>query len=415
MFQIISLPNGVRIVYDKLDYVRSAAVGIWVKNGSRNELPTENGVSHFIEHMLFKGTNTRSTSDIAIEMDRFGGQVNAYTSKECTEYYLRVLDIHLKDALEVLFDMFFNSTFDEQNIDLERGVIFEEIDMYEDTPDDLVSDILLSGIYAGSSLGMPVIGTKETLSKLNGKKLREYMLSHYVPANVVVSITGSFDDSILAYIADTFAKMPTKPVPVYLPASYQPFCDVREKPIEQNHICIGFEGVNFFDERKYAMQLLSNIVGGGMSSRLFSKVRDDAGLCYSIYSYATSSAETGLFGIYTALGCETEVKAIQLIDEILCDVAKNGVEEVELARNREQIRANILMGMESTVNRMNRLGRGLLLTDEIMTEQEVIDAYDRVTLDQVNELAREVFNRDRVSVTAVGKVRKATEYLSLLK
>ncbi len=415
MFQTISLPNGVRIVYEKLSHVRSAAVGIWVKNGSRNELPAENGISHFIEHMLFKGTDTRSTSDIAMAMDTFGGQVNAYTSKECTQYYLHALDIHLKDALEVLFDMFFNSTFTEQNINLERGVIYEEIDMYEDTPDDLVSDMLLSGIYQNSSLGMPVIGTKETLATMTGTQLRDYYTSHYVPSNVVISIAGSFDESILTYITDIFSKMEKKTPPTYTPAVYTPFSGVREKAIEQNHICIGFEGINYSDERKYAMQLLSNIVGGGMSSRLFSKVRDEAGLCYSVYSFATSSEETGIFGIYTALSSETELNAVRLIDEILCDVATNGVTDVEINRNREQIKANILMGMESTVNRMNRLGRGTLLTGNVLTADEVIDAYDKVTKDNINDLAREVFNREKVSVTAVGKVRDAKEYLKLLR
>jgi len=415
MFETIKLPNGVRIVYEKLNYVRSAAVGIWVKNGSRNELPEENGISHFIEHMLFKGTESRSTADIATAMDAIGGQVNAFTSKECTEYYLRALDIHLKDALDVLFDMFFHSTFTEQNIALERGVIFEEIDMYEDTPDDLVSDLLMSGIYSGSSLGMPVIGTKETLSAMTGADLKKYVDTHYVPEHVVVAITGSFDDSILDYIRASFSQMPIKQAPGYQPAKYRPFSAVREKPIEQNHICIGYEGVSFFDERRYAIQILSNIVGGGMSSRLFSRVRDDEGLCYSIYSFANSAEETGIFGIYTALNSETELRAVRLIHEILNDVSQNGVTEEEFVRNREQIKANILMGLESTVNRMNRLGRGALLAGKILTPDEIIEAYDKVTMEEVNSLAKRIFDPALLSVTAVGKVRTKESYLDLLR
>jgi len=415
MFQMITLPNKVRIVYEKLDYVRSAAVGIWVKNGSRNERPEENGISHFIEHMLFKGTETRSTADIASAMDAIGGQVNAYTSKECTEYYLRALDVHLKRALDVLFDMFFHSTFSEQNIELERGVIFEEIDMYEDTPDDLVSDMLLSGVFDGYSLGMPVIGTKEKLAAMTGADLRCYVDTHYVAENVVVAIAGSFDDEILDYIKSTFAKMPSKTAPVYTPAVYHSYSGVRKKPIEQNHICIGFEGVSYFDERKYAVSILSNIIGGGMSSRLFSKVRDEEGLCYSIYSFANSSTDSGIFGIYTATNSETELKAVRLIGEILHDAAEHGITEEELSRNREQIKANILMGMESTVNRMNRLGRGALQTNEILSADEIIHAYDAVTLEEINALAKVLFDRSTLSVTAVGKVREKEVYLDLLQ
>ncbi len=415
MYEKIVLPNGVRILYEFIPHVRSVSLGLWVGTGSRYESARMCGASHFIEHMLFKGTATRSAAQLASVMDAIGGQTNAFTTKECTCFHGRVLDTHLDQLSDVLCDMFFNSKFDEKDVQNERSVILEEIDMYQDTPEDLTSERLFSAVYKGSTLAKPILGKKSTLAAMTGQSLRQHMRDHYTPDVVVVAVSGSFQPDDIRRLADRFGQMTPGKKHRLPPASYTPSFTVRRKSLEQNHLTIAFPGVSVTDPNRYTLQLLSDILGGGMSSRLFQTVREERGLCYSIYTYGTSYTDTGLFSIYTALGRSTEAAAIRVILDEVRRFQDHGVTEEELTRAREQVKANVLMGLESTSARMNRLGRGELFYGTIPEPDEIIARYDAVTAEDIRSMAQACLDLKNVSFSGVGKVDSADYYRELLQ
>ncbi len=414
MIDIETLPNGVRLVTERLDGVRSAALGIWVGGGSREEAPEESGAAHFIEHMLFKGTQRRSAADIARETDAIGGQMNAYTTKECTCFYGRVLDTHLPQALDILWDMVYGSAFAQEAVETERGVILEEIDMYEDTPDDLCMEKLYAAVFAGSSLARPILGDEETLERMTGASLHAYHDAHYRADNTVVSLVGSFSDEVLADLRARFATLEPGTRPPLVPAAYQPAFVVTEKAIEQDHLVLAFPGLDFNAPERFALQVLSSILGGGVSSRLFQQVREQQGLCYTICAYGAGHEDTGLYCIYTALNREMEERALQTICRVVRQLQDEGPTEEELVRAREQAKANVILGLESTQARMSHAGRSLLMSGEILSAEEIIAAYDAVGREDVMALARSIFDWDRVSLSAVGQVRSAEEYRSIV-
>lgn len=414
MVHIETLPNGVRIVTEKIDTVRSAALGIWVGGGSREESPRESGAAHFIEHMLFKGTENRSAADIARETDAIGGQMNAFTTKECTCFYGRVLDDHLPRALDILWDMVYRSSFTQEAVETERGVIQEEIDMYEDTPDDLCAEKLFAEIFRGSSLARPILGSKESLAPMTGDFLRGYHRRHYRADNTVVALTGSFTEEVLEDIRRRFSGLEAGETPVVDQAVYTPAFVTTKKPIEQNHLILAFPGLTYASPRRFALQLLSAILGGGVSSRLFQTVREQQGLCYSIYSYGAGHQDAGVFCVYTALNRETEETALETIRRVIDQFLQEGPDQEELERAREQSKANVVMGLESTHALMSHAGRSLLFLDQILTPEEIIAAYDAVTREDVMDLAREIFRWDQVSLSAVGQVRPVEEYKKIL-
>lgn len=414
MVHIETLPNGVRIVTEKIDTVRSAALGIWVGGGSREESLRESGAAHFIEHMLFKGTENRSAADIARETDAIGGQMNAFTTKECTCFYGRVLDDHLPRALDILWDMVYRSSFTQEAVETERGVIQEEIDMYEDTPDDLCAEKLFAEIFRGSSLARPILGSKESLAPMTGDFLRGYHRRHYRADNTVVALTGSFTEEVLEDIRRRFSGLEAGEAPVVDQAVYTPAFVTTKKPIEQNHLILAFPGLTYASPRRFALQLLSAILGGGVSSRLFQTVREQQGLCYSIYSYGAGHQDAGVFCVYTALNRETEETALKTIRRVIDQFLQEGPDQEELERAREQSKANVVMGLESTHALMSHAGRSLLFLDQILTPEEIIAAYDAVTREDVMELAREIFRWDQVSLSAVGQVRPVEEYKKIL-
>lgn len=412
-YEKITLDNGVRILYERIPYVRSACAGIWVGTGSRNEKSYECGAAHFIEHMVFKGTGKRTASEIAELMDAIGGQTNAFTSKEQTCFYGRVLDTHLELLLDVLSDMFFNALFSEQDIVSERSVILEEIDMYEDTPEDLASERLFSSIYKGNPLSRPVLGTPSSLGRMTGEFLKKYMHEHYLAGDVVIALSGSIPDNCLKYIKERFSGLkPGKEKKSKTP-EYKPSFTVKRKRIEQNHLCLAYPGCSFMDENRYTFQLMSSILGGGMSSRLFQSLRERLGLCYSVFSFVAAYNDTGIIGISTAHSRETEEKSIEaILNEIdkLCDC---GVTAEELNRAREQIKANVIMGLESTSARMHRLGKSELCLGTVPSTEDIINSYNRVTREEILSLARSVFKNSDLSLSAVGKVGDADEYRNM--
>ena len=410
MNEKITLENGVRIVFEKIPYVRSVSVGIWVESGSRHEPAAQNGISHFIEHMVFKGTATKTAAEAAEILDSIGGQVNAFTTKEHTSFYLKTLDTHLHTGMEVLFDMFFNPRFDEKDVATERGVILEEIGMYEDDPEDLASERFFQTVFQNTGLGRLILGTKDSLKKMNSDTLRRYMEEHYRPAATVVAVSGNFSDEHIAYIKERFSAMKGEGTLARGETRYTQSITVKKKKTEQNHICIGFPAFDVFSKRRYDMQVLSNLVGGGMSSRLFQKVREQRGLCYSIYSFLSPHFDIGLFGIGVGLIKNSEVEAIKVICSELRDFQKDRLTGDELQRSREQIKANVLMSLESTAARMNFLARSEIVYKNILQPEEIIAAYDAVTEKSVLEAAKDIFDFSNLSLSAVGQVSDVQTY-----
>lgn len=414
MYEKRVLPNGVRLLTEEVPGVRSAALGIWVGVGSRREKSGESGSAHFIEHMSFKGTGRRSAARLAEEMDAVGGQLNAYTTKEDTVYYAWVLDTHLRQAADILCDMLFHSKFDERDVETERGVILEEMGMYADNPEDLCAERLAAAVYRGTALARPILGRKATLGRMTGEGLKAWQKAHYVPSELVVTLAGSFTRADVDDLAARFADLSGAPLRAEKPAVYTPAFTVRRKAAEQNHLTLAFPGMTLSDPRRFTMQLLSSILGGGMSSRLWQNVREESGLCYSIYTYGASYTDTGIFAIYTATGSETEEAALKTIVRETRRFVDQGVTQEELDRAREQSKANVLMGLESTQSRMSALGRGELSVGQVLTTEEIIAAYDAVTVRDVGELAREVLDFDRMSLSAVGRVRSEEDYREMM-
>lgn len=414
-YEIQTLPNGVRVLSEHIPAMSSAALGIWVNTGSRDETASENGAAHFIEHMLFKGSESCSAAQLAGRMDAIGGQINAFTTKELTCFYARALNAHLGEALDILSEMFFHARFSEEDVQTERGVILEEMGMYNDDPADLVSERLSSVIFKGSSLARPILGKKSTLEKMTGAWLKEYKRTHYVPSRIVVAVAGSFEDSILEEIAKRFSTLEPLTLKPPKPASYRSAFTLKKKATEQNHLILAFPGLDDQDPRRYPMQLLSSILGGGMSSRLFQEIREKRGLCYNIYSYGSCYAETGIFAVYTALNHEQEADALSAIKAVLQDFTEHGVTQDELDRARELSKANVLMGLESTTAHMNHLARGILQTGSILSPEEIISAYDAVTREDIQRLAAETFDWSQLAFSAVGKVQGETFYREILE
>ncbi len=414
MYEKITLPNGARIVFERMEGVRSVSLGIWVGAGSRFERAEEGGSAHFIEHMLFKGTETRTAAQLAEEADSLGGQLNAYTTRDNTCFYTRVLDTHLPRAAEVLADMFFRSRFDEADVENEKGVIGEEIDMYEDTPEDVAAENLLAGCFPGA-LGRPVLGTEETLAGLSGRSLRAFMERTYTAPRIAVALAGSFTDADVDAVARIFAQMPPAERTEPERSAYAPCLTLREKAVEQNQLVLGFPGLETDSEERFAMQLFSNILGGSSSSRLFQTVREKHGLCYSVYSFTAGYQDTGLFAVALAANRQSERRALGLTIDELRRIRDEGVTAAELGRAREQVTASILMSLESSASRMNRLGYGeLFLPRGALTPDELIERYEAVTLADVRSLAQRTLDFRRASLSAVGRVADGEEYRAAL-
>ncbi|MDQ0416892.1 putative Zn-dependent peptidase [Croceifilum oryzae] len=384
-----TLPNGVRIVAESIPHVRSIALGIWTGAGSERETPQNNGISHFIEHMLFKGTATRTARQLAESFDEIGGQVNAFTAKEMTCYYAKVLDEHFPTALDILTDMLFHSEFRSEEIEKEKKVIIEEVRMVEDTPDDLVHDLLAEASLGNHSLGLPVIGTVENIQSYTRDQLLSYMNDHYHPHNVIVSIAGNLPENFLQQIEEKFANYSGSQVqsamdlPVFTPQQR-----IKQKVTEQTHLCVGLPGLAIGNSRLYQLILLNNILGGNMSSRLFQEIREERGLAYSVFSYHSAHKETGVFAIYAGTAPGQEEEVMDVIHHTLDQVMAHGITDSELRKAKEQLKSSIMLGLESTNNRMSRLGRNEILLGRHYTLDEIMEHVTCTTLDELNEMAR---------------------------
>ncbi|WP_419888509.1 M16 family metallopeptidase [Neobacillus niacini] len=400
MINKYSCKNGVRIVLENIPTVRSVAIGVWIGTGSRNENPQTNGISHFLEHMFFKGTTTRSAKEIAESFDSIGGQVNAFTSKEYTCYYAKVLDTHAQFALDVLADMFFNSTFVEEELNKERNVVLEEIKMYDDTPDDIVHDLLSRAIYGDHPLGYPILGTEETLNTFTGDTLKEYIHNHYIPENVVISIAGNVSESFIKEVEKYFGSYEggkstiTENIPTFHSNRLS-----RKKETEQAHLCIGFEGLKIGHEDVYSLIILNNILGGSMSSRLFQEVREQRGLAYSVFSYHSAYQDNGVVTVYGGTGAKQLDVLFETIQETLDKLKQDGITEKELINSKEQLKGSLMLSLESTNSRMSRNGKNELLLKRHRSLDEIIEQIDQVTKQSVDGMATSVFtNKYSVSL-----------------
>lgn len=380
---------------EKIPSVRSVSIGVWIGVGSKHETSENNGTSHFIEHMLFKGTTTRSARDIAEAFDSIGGHINAFTSKEYTCYYAKVLDRHVGFALEILSDMFFNPKLSEDDVEKEKKVILEELHMYEDTPDDLVHDLIAEATFKDHALGYNILGRQEVLENLEAEHLREFMRRYYTPQNTVLAVAGNFDEQEMIRLAERYFDRFDPSPPSTEPREPRVTSEhlLRVKRTEQAHLCIGLEGLPLGDSKLYALILLNNVLGGSMSSRLFQEVREERGLAYSVFSYHTSYQETGSLHIYAGTSISQIEKVYELCTDILQDLATNGITDKELEIGKEQLKGHLMLSLESTNARMSRIARDELLLNRQVTLDEMVAEIDAITIDDVHQLSSKLFRQ----------------------
>ncbi|WP_026701106.1 M16 family metallopeptidase [Salibacterium aidingense] len=395
MIQKHTLNNGIRVVTEHIPTVRSMTVGIWVGAGSRYEAAPDNGVSHFLEHMFFKGTQKRSAADIAESFDRIGGHVNAFTSKEYTCFYAKVLDQHTEKALSILADMIFHSRFDEDEMEKERQVILEEIKMVEDTPDDIIHDYLDEAFFGNHSLGRPILGTEDTVSRLTRDTLLQYRQRFYTADNLVISLAGNQTEEIMEILENLFTDLPYQRVeePLQLP-EYNAGKSAVCKETEQAHLCLGFPGLEMNHGSMYSLTLLNNALGGSMSSRLFQDLREDRGLAYSVFSYHAPFLDSGMMTIYAGTGIEQLDETFEAMMAAFRELAEHGLTEKELNNGKEQLKGNLMLGLESTSSRMSRNGKNELLLGRHRPLDEIVERIEAVKREDVCRMAEYIFRSD---------------------
>lgn len=391
---VYTCQNGIRIVSEHIPHVRSISVGIWVGAGSRFELPKENGITHFIEHMLFKGTKTRTARQIAEEFDRIGGEINAFTSKENTCYYAKVLDHHGELAISILADMFFNSEFAVGELEKERQVVLEEILMSEDAPDDDVHEQLWRVMYPTDSLGLPILGTSKTLQTFTADMIHQYMARHYYPGNIVVSVAGNITKDLLLHIEKLFSRFERSLKAIETVLTHPTFHSgryVKQRDVEQSHVAISYPAIGVKHPDMNSFIVLNNIIGGNTSSRLFQEVREDRGLAYTIFSYQSCYQDVGALTIYSSTTNQQLALLQQTIDETLNAVRTARVTKTELDNAKEHLKGSFVLDLEGTSARMSRNGRNELVHGSHKTIDETIADIDAVSMIKIDHLIDTIF------------------------
>jgi predicted Zn-dependent peptidase len=398
------LDSGERIISEKVPSVRSVAIGFWIGAGSRDERDDRAGVSHFIEHLLFKGSRSYDAQQIAETFDAMGAELNAATSREHTVVYSRVPDRHVEEALEVMSDMVFAPAFGE--LDQEREVVLEEIAMYEDAPQDLVHDLFSEAVFGGHALGRPVIGTAAVISTVSRRAIAAYHRSMYTGANIVVAAAGNIAHDRFVSLVQRFdrsgATRRTPPTRRPLVREPAPGLRFQRKETEQYHLCLGAPGISRADRRRFAASLLDGILGGSASSRLFQEIREKRGMAYSVYSFASQYTDTGLIGIYLGTREENLAQCVEICVEQIADIAAGNLRRGELERAKESLKGRIMLSMESTSNRMSRLGKSVITDTELMTFDRIFAEVDAVQQDELAELCAVLLAPERLSASGVG-------------
>lgn len=407
-YEMTALDNGIRVITETVNHVQFMSMGFWVGVGSRYETKEQWGITHFIEHMLFKGTERRTAEQISSEVDAVGGQLNAFTSKENTCYYIKTLTEDFPLAMDVLSDMFLHSKFDNAEIAKEREVIIEEIKMYEDTPDDQVQDLLSADLWPDHPLGRAILGTEESIAVFDHDMLKAYMEQYYTGSNIVVSVVGNISHKqVVEAVRAAMGGVPKGRPNQFLPAGRMAaglHCYYKE--IAQSQICVAIPGVAKDDDKLFPLSILNTYLGGGMSARLVKKIREDQGLAYSVYSYNGSYTDTGAFVISVGTRPENSQRVVDIILQELEDVGQNGMTEQELQKSFSQLKGSLFMGLETVNSRMNKLGRSLLAYDRVITPEENVAELAKVTVADVQALAQERFRRENLQITLLGPVQE---------
>ncbi len=409
MYRKSTLANGVRVITEAMPHVRSASLGIWADVGSAAEPREQLGISHLVEHMLFKGTQRRSAREIAETMDGVGGNLNAFTDKEATCYYAKVIDHHIPLAVDVLSDMFLNSTFAPQELAKEQKVVLEEIRMYDDSPDEMIHDLFVRTMWKGSHLGEPTIGYAETVSALTSDDLRGHLRARYAPNTVVFAAAGNVDhNAMVALVERAFEGFSgTADRPVAERPRLTPETLVKRKDTEQAYVVLGTQGLSVRDERRYALSVLDTILGGGMSSRLFQEVREKRGLAYSVYSFQQGYRDAGLFGVSAGTAPESVQECVDVIVEELGRMADGGPTDGEITLAKEHIKGSLTLSLEASAGRMIRLGRGEFNLGRQLEIEEIETAVDAVSLEDVHALARELFVPEALGLCVLGPLSES--------
>jgi predicted Zn-dependent peptidase len=392
------LDNGITVMSEPMDEVRSMALGIWFAVGSRDETPAEAGMSHFMEHMMFKGTPKRSPKEISEAFDRLGAELNAFTSKEYTCYYSRFVDEHLPSALEILSDMVVNASLDDEACESERQVVIEEIARTEDAPDDRIHDIFSETLWPDHPIGLPILGTRDTVGGFDHAQSVAFRSRHYLTGNAVVAAAGNVDHDELVALTESHLAL------VAGPRSQRPVAEatnssriaVINKDTEQAHICYGVSTLNAHHPDRFALNILDGVLGGGMSSRLFQEIREKRGLAYAVYSFTALYQDTGEFGIYAGTRPENAEEVIRLVQNEVEKIAEHGVTAEELDRVRQAAKGHLVLGMESTRNRMTRLGKNEVTGGEILSADEIMERFNAVTMDDLKRVSGEVLSDEKV-------------------
>ena len=406
MYKRYILIYGIRVVTEYIPYVNSISIGVWIGSGSRYEDADNNGVAHFIEHIAFKGTKNRTAKKIAEDIEELGGQINAFTGKEATCFYVKMLDEHYDIGIDVLSDMLFNSNFLEQDIEKEKSVIQEEINMYEDSPEDLVADILSLAAWKDDPISYPILGLDKTIKGMNKGKILDYFNKTYVPDNMVISIAGNYNEkNLIDKLEEKFGQHETKnkfEASLTKPP-VQSNILVKNKDIEQIHIALTFNGIELGNDRLYTLLVLNNYFGGGTSSRLFQRLREEEGYVYTIYSYPSAYRNLGVFNVYFALNEQYIKNAIDLIYEEIDEILKNKLSSDIIRKSKEQLKGNYILGLESVSSRMFGMGKSELMFKKVYEPKEILDKIDEITDNDVNELIDEIFKNGILCAAAVGR------------
>ena len=403
-FKKTILPSGLRVMTEHMPQVRSVALGYWLGVGSRDEDDDVGGMSHFIEHLLFKGTKNRSSREISEAFDTLGAEFNAFTAKEYTCYYTRLIDQHVETGIEILSDMIQNPLFATDDIQSERKVVLEEINLHEDSPDERIHDLFMEALWPTHALGKPILGHAETVDSFTAEDVLGYYRQEYIPKNMILAVAGNVDhDMIVEFAQKHFTSSGGDRVGrKHIAPHVEKKLDVYTKKTEQAHICLGTEAIPANDNRRYTLSILDNILGGGMSSRLFQEIREKRGLAYSTYSYHSLYAETGMVAAYAGTAPDNTEQVIKLVQEQIEGLANGSATDEEIYRAKESIKGHLVLGLESTGRRMTRLGKLEITDSEILSLDALVEKIDAVTRAGVTELAQELFKPEKMVLTVIG-------------
>ncbi len=410
------LDNGVRIITKKIPHFRSVSMGMWVNVGARDETDHQNGISHFIEHMLFKGTRKRTGYQIAKEFDAIGGHTNAFTSMENTCYHAKVMDQRLDLMVDILSDIFLNSLFDESEIEKERPVVFQEICMVEDSPEEYIHTLSSTSYWGDNPLGRSVLGSRENVTRFDSPMIRDFFSEYYQPDRIVIAAAGNLEHSrVLDFLGTAFSSIrPGNQFPKRHTPAGQAGIEVKHKDLEQVHICLNTRGISITDPKRYALSLMNTILGGNMSSRLFQKIREKEGLAYSVYSYASSYEDTGMFGAYVGTDAAHCPRVVTLILEEMRNLKNNPVEASELHDAKEFTKGSMVLASESVDNQMVRLAQNEIHFGEEIPLEAVLARVDEVSESDISDLIQSLFHSDHLSLTLLGPVPDPDAYQEML-